>query len=119
MSKPFAPLGSAQFAGAGAVVILASTAPTDAGGFGKTLTQIDAALNTTFDGSRITHQAASMSFSVEGGTIHVLTTGATPTAAIGIAYAAGTYEWENDATRIHGFRAWVPVGVTLNVEYGQ
>jgi len=118
MSEQFVPLGSAEFDGAGAVVVLLTTAPTNAGGFGKTLTQIDAALNATVDGSGITHQARCMTFGVEGGTIHVLTTGQTPTATIGVPYAAGTYEWENEAARIHGFKAWVPVGVFLNVEYG-
>lgn len=119
MSEPFAPLGSAQYVGADAVVILASTAPTDAGGFGKTLTQINAALNATPDGSRITHRATCLTFGVEGGTIHVLTTGSTPTATIGVPYAAGVYEWEDDGSRVAGFRAFVPTGVTLNVEYGQ
>jgi hypothetical protein len=116
--SPFAPLGSAQYVGAAAVIVLASTAPTDAGGFGKTLAQIETTLNATPDGSKQIKQVKSLRFSLEGGAAHILTTGQTPTAAIGIAYAAGSYQWENDAASITAFRAFLPVGVTLNVEYG-
>lgn len=119
--SPFAPVGSAEFVGAGAVVALGGaspTTPTNSGGFGKTIATIEAALNLGKLGNTPDRIVRSMTFSVEGGSIHILTTGSIPTVAIGVAYAAGTYEWENDAARIHGFQAWVPVGVTLNVEYG-
>ena len=116
--SPFEPLGSAEYAGAAAAISL-TTVPTDAGGFGKTITQIETTLNSaslTASPRKIVH---SLTFSIEGGSARVLTTGQTPTAAVGIAYAAGVYEWENDAIRIHGAQFFLPVGVTLNVEYGQ
>jgi hypothetical protein len=115
--SPFVPLGSAEYVGAAAVIALTDT-PTNSGGFGKTLTQITTTLNATPDGGG-TKKVKSLTFSIEGGAAHVLTTWQTPTAAIGIAYAAGTYEWENDAARITGAKFYLPVGVTLNVEYGQ
>ena len=115
--SPFQPLGSAQYVGAGAVIDPKVDAPTNAGGFGKTITQIEATLNATPDGSG-TKKVQSQTFSIEGGTAHILTTGSTPTAAIGVAYAAGVYEWENDNTRIHGAKYYLPSGVTLNLEYG-
>lgn len=115
--SPFDPLGSAQYDGAAAVIAL-TDAPTNAGGFGKTLTQIETTLNATPDGSG-TKKVNSLTFSLEGGAAHVLTTGQTPTAAIGIAYPAGVYAWENDAGRISAAKFYLPVGVTLNVEYGR
>lgn len=117
--SPFTSLGSAEYVGAGAVVKLTDT-PTNSAGFGKTLTQIETTLNTGPVPANVPPLTVkSLTFSIEGGTAHVLTTGSIPTAAIGIAYGPGTYEWENDPVRIHGFQAWLPVGVTLNVEYGQ
>lgn len=115
--SPFHPLGSAQYVGADAVVVLLTTAPTNAGGFGKSLTQIETALNVTPDGSGY-KRAKSLRFSIEGGTAHILMTGQVPTATIGIAFAAGLYQLENDPTCIPQFQAFLPTGVTMNVEYG-
>ncbi len=115
--SPFAPLGSGQWIGTGAAITL-NTAPDNAGGFGKTLAQIETTLNATPDGSGATKKVKSLRFGLEGGAAHILTTGQTPTAAIGIPVAAGSYFWENDAASITGFAAYLPVGVTLNVEYG-
>lgn len=117
--SPFQPLGSAQFIGADAVVSLISSAPSNSGGFGKTITQIETTLNTNNKGGDPIKYVGSIVFGVEGGAIHVLTTGQAPTAAIGVPYAAGVYERENDALWIRGCKAFVPTGVTLNVEYGQ
>jgi len=114
--SPFSPLGSAQYVGADAVIAL-TTAPTDAGGFGKTLTQIETTLNATPDGGPY-KIVKSLMIGVEGGTIHALETGQTPTAAIGIPYAEGVHVWENDPTRIHAAKFYIPTGVTVNFEYG-
>lgn len=116
--SPFVPLGSGQWIGAGAAITL-NTAPTNAAGFGKTLAQIEATLNATPDGSGRTRKVTKLRYSLEGGTAHILTAGSTPTATIGVAAFEGSYEREGDAAFITGFSAYLPLGVTLNVEYGE
>lgn len=113
----FETLGSAQYVGANAVVKL-TDAPTNSGGFGKTITQIETTLNTGSMPGLPGRVVKNLVFSIEGGAAHVLTGGNIPTAAIGIAYADGLYAWANDPKRIHAVQFFLPVGVTLNVEYG-
>jgi hypothetical protein len=115
--SPFQPLGSAEWAGAAAAITL-STAPTNVGGFGLALSTVEATLLAAAKPGDPTPKVKSIVFSVEGGTMHVLTDGQTPTATIGIAYAEGVYQWQNDITRIHAAKFFLPAGVTLNVEYG-
>lgn len=117
--SPFSPVGSAEYLGAGAVVT-PTTVPTNSGGFGQTITQVEAALNALRPSGDLRNRIVrSLAFSIEGGTAHILTTGNVPTAVIGVAYGPGVYEWEDDSVRIHQLQAFLPAGVVLNMEYGQ